>query len=216
MKFTILATAGVACFSLVAFAGSGRDLTSVNGSVNAEAGQSYDTLSAVNGDVHVGRGASANEARTVNGDVTLDAETQVGSASTVNGSLRIRDGANVKTEASTVNGSIELGKRARIGGDVTTVSGDIELNGAEVAGRLQTHNGDIELIDGAKVRGGIHVKKRNNSGWSWGNDDQRPVKVRICSTCVVEGEMRFDRAVELDIEPGAQIGKVIGDKVSRR
>jgi predicted acyltransferase (DUF342 family) len=219
MKFSSLAAA-IACtlatlsISQMSFAGSGRDISSVNGSVNASPGESYDTLSAVNGDVNVGRGASANEARTVNGDVTLDADTKVGSASTVNGRLRIRDGASVATQASTVNGTIELGKRASVGGDVSTVSGDIELNGAEVTGGLETRNGDIDLLDGARVHGGIHIKRKNDN--HWGDDDHRPVKVRICSTCVVDGELRFDREVELDVEPGAKIGKVIGDKVTRR
>jgi DUF4097 and DUF4098 domain-containing protein YvlB len=224
MKVSSYATiASVACISFVAWsasqvsvAGEGRDISSVNGSVKASPGESYDTLSAVNGDVLVARGASANEARTVNGDVTLETDAKVGTASTVNGSLHIRDGANVTNEASTVNGGIDLGKSARIGGDVTTVSGDIELNGAEVTGRIETRNGDIELTDGARVHGGIHVKKKNDNSWSWGDDDRHPVKVRICATCVVEGELRFDRAVELNVEPGAKIGKVIGDKVTRR
>jgi DUF4097 and DUF4098 domain-containing protein YvlB len=220
MKFSSLATVAFVSLtalsvSQISFAGSGRDISSVNGSVNASPGESYDSLSAVNGDVNVGRGASANEARTVNGDVTLDADTKVGRASTVNGSLRIRAGANVTNEASTVNGTIELGKRARIGGNVSTVSGDIELNGAEVTGGLETRNGDIDLLDGARVHGSIHVKKKNDN--KWGDDgDRRPVKVRICSTCVVDGELRFDRAVELNVEPGAKIGNVIGDKVTRR
>ena len=223
MKVSSLATAAIACISLtalsisqVSFAGSGRDISSVNGSVNASPGESYDSLSAVNGDVNVARGASANEARTVNGNVTLDAETKVGKASTVNGSLRIREGANVTNEASTVNGAIELGKRARVGGDVSTVSGDIELNGAEVTGGLETRNGDIDLLDGARVHGGIHVKRKNDNKWGDDDGDRRPVKVRICSTCVVDGDLRFDRAVELSVEPGAKIGNVIGDKVTRR
>jgi DUF4097 and DUF4098 domain-containing protein YvlB len=219
MKFSTFATAAaVACISFAAIAGDGRDISSVNGSVKASPGESYDELSAVNGDVHVGKGASANEAHTVNGNVTLDTDAKVGSATTVNGSLHIRDGANVTREASTVNGGIDLGNRARVDGDVSTVSGDIELRGAEVAGRIETRNGDIDLTDGARVHGGIHVKKRNDNGWSWGNgdSDRHPVKVRICATCVVDGELRFDRAVELSVEPGAKIGKVTGDKVTRR
>jgi hypothetical protein len=32
---------------------------------------------------------------------------------------------------------------------------------------------------------------------------------------VVEGELRFDRPVELRVEPGAKIGKVIGEDVKR-
>jgi hypothetical protein len=97
---------------------------------------------------------------------------------------------------------------------VTTVSGEIELNGAEVGGELITRNGDIELTDGARVRGNIHVKTKNDSNWGWNDSD--PIKVHICSTCVVDGELRFDRPVELRVEDGGKIGKVIGDKVTRR
>ena len=43
-----------------------------------------------------------------------------------------------------------------------------------------------------------------------------PVKVHICATCVVDGDLRFERPVELRVDNGAKIGKVIGDKVTRR
>jgi hypothetical protein len=224
MKFTsFMTTAAIAgAFFAIAMAsqdtraGDGRDITSVNGSVDTSPGQSYDTLSTVNGDVHVQDGASAEVAKTVNGDVTLDANAKVGSARTVNGSLKLREGAGITREASTVNGSIDLGRKVRVGGDVTTVSGDIDLDGAEVAGQLLTRNGDIELRDGARVQGGIHVQKKNDKGWTWGDDHDRPVKVNICATCEVAGELRFDRAVVLHVEPGAKIGQVIGDQVTRR
>jgi predicted acyltransferase (DUF342 family) len=199
-----------------ASAGGGRDVTSVNGSVDTSPGESYDTLSTVNGDVHLKDGASAQVAKTVNGNVTLDANSKVGSARTVNGSLDVGDGANIEREATTVNGGVDLGRKARVGGNVTTVSGDIDLNGAEVVGRLETRNGDIALRDGARVQGGIHVKKQNDNGWTWGNDHDDPVKVNICATCEVGGELRFDRAVVLHVEPGAKIGQVIGDDVVRR
>ena len=40
--------------------------------------------------------------------------------------------------------------------------------------------------------------------------------MHICSTCIVDGELRFDRPVELRVDDGAKIGKVIGDNVTRR
>jgi hypothetical protein len=223
MKLSAFATAGsirgalflMALTSQVASAG-GRDLTSVNGSVDTDPGQSYATLSTVNGDVHLKDGASAEVAKTVNGDVTLDAETKVGSARTVNGSVQARDGAVIEREASTVNGSIDLGRRTRVGGDVTTVSGDIDLDGAAVTGAIETRNGDISLRDGARVQGGIHVRKKNDSGWTWGDGHLDPIKVNICATCEVAGELRFDRPVVLHVEPGAKIGQVIGDQITRR
>ena len=203
----------IAAASPVSFGGDGSSLSSVNGAVEAKPGTTYDTISTVNGQVRVGRGVIAREAKTVNGSLTVEDEVKLGSASTVNGSLRIGDGATIDHQASTVNGSVSVGNRSRVGGDVSTVSGEIELRGAEVRGSLTTRNGDIELSDGARVLGGIHVKEKNGSNWGWGKDE--PVEVSICSTCVVEGELRFDRPVKLRVEQGAKIGKVVGDDVRR-
>ena len=84
----------------------------------------------------------------------------------------------------------------------------------EVGGSLITSNGDIELADGARVRGGIHVKKKGSNNWGWGKDE--PLKVHICGTCIVDGELRFDRPVELRVDQGAKIGRVTGDEITRR
>jgi DUF4097 and DUF4098 domain-containing protein YvlB len=200
--------------SPVSSAGDGHNLSSVNGAVSATPNQTYGTLSAVNGQVRVGRGVTADEAKTVNGAVHVEDDVKLGEVSTVNGSLNIGDNVAIARTASTVNGSVTLGKRTHVNGDVSTVSGEIELNGAEVGGRITTRNGDIDLTDGARVRGGIHVKQKNDSNWGWGKDE--PLRVHICSTCVVEGELRFDRPVELRVDEGARIGKVIGDSVTRR
>ena len=74
----------------------------------------------------------------------------------------------------------QLRRLSFVTGEGPNVSGDIDLNGAEVVGRLETRNGDIKLRDGARVQGGIHVKKPNDSGWSWGNYHDDPVKVNMC------------------------------------
>ncbi|HEU5134075.1 MAG TPA: hypothetical protein VFU13_02925 [Steroidobacteraceae bacterium] len=199
--------------SPVSFAADGHNVSSVNGSVKGESGQTYGRLSAVNGNVRVGRGATADEAETVNGEIVVEQDARLGEVSTVNGSLDIADGVTVTRTASTVNGGVEIGRNTHVGGDVSTVSGEIELRGAEVAGKLITSNGDIDLTDGARVRGGIHVRKKGSS-WGWGKDE--PLKVHICATCVVDGDLRFDRPVELRVDQGAKIGKVIGDSVTRR
>jgi DUF4097 and DUF4098 domain-containing protein YvlB len=193
-------------------ASDGHNLSTVNGSVSADDGQSYGKLSAVNGNVRVGRGVTADEAKTVNGEIVVEEDAKLGEVGTVNGSLEIGAGVTVTRTASTVNGNVELGKRTRVGGDVSTVSGEIELEGAEVAGKLITSNGDIDLTEGARVLGGIHVRK--NKSWGWGKDD--PIRVHICGTCVVEGDLRFDRPVELRVDQGAKIGQVIGESVTRR
>jgi len=219
MKFATLVVFAFIAFvawagSPVSFASDTRNISSVNGSVSAAPGETYDKLSAVNGDVRVGRGAIVDQAKTVNGEIEVDSNARVGEVKTVNGSLEIGSDVVIDRTAETVNGSVELGKGARVGGDVSTVSGEIELKGAEVGGSITTRNGDIQLTDGARVRGDIRVKSKNDSNWGWGNDD--PIKVHICSTCIVDGELHFDRPVELRVEDGGKIGKVFGDKVTRR
>jgi cytoskeletal protein CcmA (bactofilin family) len=202
--------------SPASLAGDGRDISSVNGSVKASPGETYDSVSAVNGNVRVGSSAIVDTAKTVNGEIKVESNAKLGEVKTVNGSLDIGDDVVIERSATTVNGSVELGRRTRVAGDVSTVSGQIDLKGAEVGGKLTTRNGDIELTDGARVRGGIHVKTKNDSNWGWNGKDGEPIKVHICSTCTVDGELRFDRPVELHVENGAKIGKVIGDQVTRR
>jgi DUF4097 and DUF4098 domain-containing protein YvlB len=190
----------------------GRSISKVNTSVVAEAGQSYDEISTVNGNVRIGSGASANEAETVNGSIDLESNAKVGTASTVNGSIKLREGVVVSKEASTVNGSVNLEKRARVDGPLSTVNGAINVDAGEVTGLVTTVSGDIELTNGARLLGGLHIKKPTGN-WFGGKDKR--VDVSICSTCVVEGELRFDRAVNLRVENGAKIGRVIGDDVKR-
>ena len=149
-------------------AGDGRSLSRVNGSIRAEAGQAYESLSTVNGNVRVSSGATADVAKTVNGDVTLENDARIGRVSTVNGSLRIGEGASVGREASTVNGSVKLDRRSRVDGDISTVSGEIELRGAEVTGTLSSVNGDIDLTEGAHVRGGDYEGGNIELGYSIG------------------------------------------------
>lgn len=214
MKIASLLAALILGVIVFAHAGDGKGHSSVNGSVKAAPGETVDSLSTVNGNVQLGKGARAGSAKAVNGDIHLDADATAGTTSTVNGSLHIAEGAVVEREASTVNGSVEIEQRARVGGDVTTVNGSIDLRGAQIDGKLLTTSGDIGLTDGARVRGGIHVRANRGMNWGWGKD--RPVHVRICGTCEVGGTLKFDRPVVLQVESGAKIGQVIGDEVTRR
>jgi hypothetical protein len=212
------ATLALACIAFVATtaplpAADTRSISKVNSSVTAEAGQSYDSLSTVNGDVRIGRGASANVAETVNGSITIEDDAKVGTASTVNGSLELGEGVSIAKDASTVNGGVKLEKRARVGGNLSTVNGDIDLEGAEVKGRLTTVAGDIDLTEGARIEGGIHIEKPSGTNWFQKKDER--ISVHICATCVVNGDLRFDRPVTLRVESGAKIGKVVGDDVKR-
>ena len=200
MKFATLVVVALVVFVAwagipVSLASDGRDLSSVNGEVTASAGETYGSLSTVNGSVHVSRGVTADRAKTVNGEIEVENNVKIG-------------------ELATVNGSVDIGEDVAVERNASTVNGGIEINGGEVGGQIVTAKGDIELTDGARVRGGIHIKKNNGSNWGWGKDE--PPKVRICSTCIVDGDLQFDRPVELRVDDGAKIGKVIGEDVTRR
>lgn len=187
-------------------------ISKVNSSVSAEAGHSYDSLETVNGDVRIGRGASARNAETVNGSIKIEDDAKIGSASTVNGALELGEGVAIANDASTVNGRVKIDKRGSVGGNLSTVNGDIDLAGAEIKGNVNTVSGDIDLTEGTRILGGIHIEKPR--GWGWNQKDQR-ISVNVCSTCSVDGELRFDRPVTLRVESGARIGRVVGDDVKR-
>jgi hypothetical protein len=75
-----------------------------------------------------------------------------------------------------------------------------------VSGQLQTVSGDITVGAKSHVRGGIHVEKPH--GISFGRS--RTPRIVIGPNAIVDGELRFDRTVELYVHPTAKIGHVTG------
>jgi DUF4097 and DUF4098 domain-containing protein YvlB len=189
------------------------DISKVNGSIRAEAGGNYGELSAVNGAIRIEDGAVVREADTVNGTITVQARAQVGKASTVNGSIDLGAGAVIENSASTVNGAIRLAQGAEVSGGVETVNGSIRMDAARIGGDIETVNGSIIVGDGSQVGGGITVRKPKGGWFNFGSNS-KPPRVEIGANAVVQGELRFEREVELVVHPTAKIGRVIGDVVS--
>lgn len=187
---------------------SGKDISHVNGGISAEAGKHYGELDTVNGGISVHQGAVAGSVETVNGGITLDDDAQVSSVSTVNGGIDAGKRVKVAHGAQTVNGGIHFGAGSSIGGDLTTVNGGIGVKQTVVGGGIETVTGDITLEDKSLVHGGIRIQKPH--GVSWGK--QRVPRVVIGPGSVVEGELRFEREVELFVHPSARIGAVTGAK----
>jgi hypothetical protein len=185
-----------------------ENISKTNGSISTQAGNEYGKLSTVNGSIRVSAAAMVRSAETVNGAITIDEDANVGKASTVNGSLTLERGATIETGASTVNGAIRLGQGSEIGGRVETVNGGIRLNAARVGGGIETVNGSIMIGENSHVRGGILVNKAPTSWFGFGR--QTPPKVEIGANAVVEGELRFEREVELVVHPSARIGNIVG------
>ncbi|HET6603500.1 MAG TPA: hypothetical protein VFG21_04700 [Xanthomonadaceae bacterium] len=195
---------------LAAFSGNAaakQDIDKVNGSIRAEAGQEYGSLETVNGSIRVEAEASADSVETVNGSVRVDSGARLGSVETVNGGIRLDEGVVVSRSVETVNGGIDIGRASRVDGEVSTVNGRIELLQAELGAGIQTVNGDITVGEGSTVRGGIVVEKPK--GWfQWGK--QRAPRIVIGPNAVVEGELRFEREVELFVHASAKVGRISG------
>lgn len=183
-----------------------QDVSKVNGSVSAGAGQAYGDLETVNGSVSIAAGATVEDASTVNGSITVGDKAQAASLETVNGAIRIGKDVQVRKDVETVNGSIFTDRGTTIGGNVDTVNGAIGLVGTQLAGGIETVNGDITVGIGSHVKGGIKVEKPR--GWSM--KPRRDPRIIIGPNAVVEGPLVFERPVTLYVHTSARIGAVTG------
>ncbi len=188
-----------------------RSIDKVNGAIRTEAGTDYDTLETVNGSIHVARGVHARGVETVNGGIELDEQSRVGDASTVNGGISAGRDVIVEGDLETVNGGISTDAGSEVIGKVETVNGGIQLRATRVGAGIETVNGDIEVLDGSTVKGGIIVRKPN-TGW-FSTQKLRVPRVVIGANSVVEGELLFEREVDLQVDPTAKIGRVTGATV---
>jgi hypothetical protein len=183
-----------------------QDVSKVNGSVSADAGQAYGDLETVNGSVSIAAGATVEDASTVNGSITVGDKAQAASLETVNGAIRIGKDVQVRKDVETVNGSIFTDRGTTIGGNVDTVNGAIGLVGTRLAGGIETVNGDITVGIGSHVTGGIKVEKPR--GWSI--KPRRDPRIIIGPDAVVEGPLVFERPVTLYVHTSAKVGPVTG------
>jgi hypothetical protein len=184
----------------------GQDISHVNGGITADAGQSYGDLDTVNGGISLHKGAKAGGVETVNGGITAEDDVQVNSLETVNGGINAGERVKVAQGAETVNGGIRFNFNSHIGGDVTTVNGGITIKQSEVGGQVHTVSGDITIGARSVVHGGILIEKTH--GISWGKP--RIPRVVIGPNAVVNGQLRFEREVELFVHTSAKIGAVSG------
>ncbi|MEI7035398.1 hypothetical protein [Fulvimonas yonginensis] len=193
------------CLPLAAVAGD-DDIDKVNGTARVEAGQHAGDVSTVNGAVRVGDNATVREASTVNGSIELGTHVQAASVGTVNGAVTVGADSRIQGKVEAVNGSIRLARNVDVGGRVSNVNGQIALDGAHVAGGLETVGGDIEVGAGSRVEGGILVDKPGG----WFHFEGRPPHVVIGPHAVVQGTLEFRRDVVLEVSDSAQIGPVKG------
>ena len=178
----------------------------INGSIHVPAGMHSGTVGTVNGSIDIDDNATVGSASTVNGSIEVGAHASADSLSTVNGAVTVGSEAHVARSVTTVNGTMNMHAGADVGGKLENVNGHIVLNAAHVAGGLRTVGGDIDISGASHVEGGIHVEKSN----SWFNLESRKPRIVIGPGAVVQGELRFDREVQLYVSEQATVGPISG------
>jgi hypothetical protein len=187
---------------------SGKGKTSsVNGSISVRAGQPAQDVETVNGSIRIDDDAAVNSGETVNGSITVGQRATARSLETVNGSITLDDGVKVAKDVETVNGKLILDKGADVGGKLGNVNGEIRLTEAHVGGGIHTTSGDIEIGANSKVEGGIKVE-REGMGFHFGKNSVP--RVVIGPGAVVDGNLTFERKVNLYVSDTAKIGPVTG------
>ena len=215
-----------ALFATAAFAGGPEhdgahhrgDISKINRSIQIGDGETAGDIESVNGSISIGDNAIIESAETVNGSVRIGANGQAESLETVNGSITVGAKTVVQEGIETVNGAITLGDDAASLDKIETVNGRIELGARAQAGAgIELVNGDVELKNAARVTGDIVVRKPTMSGWF--NKQSKTPRVILGPNAVVNGDLVFEREVELHMHTTAKItgkqnGPLAGGKVN--
>ena len=183
------------------------NISKVNGSISAEAGQSYGNLETVNGGIKVAEGAVTGRIETVNGGIRVADRARTGGISTVNGSVRVGREVVASGGVDTVNGGIFLDRGTQIDGGLETVNGSIGLVETRVARGIETVNGDITVGVGSQGEGEVEGKKPN---FNLSLTPGRKPRVIIGPNASVNGSLQFEREVTLYVHRTARIGPVSG------
>jgi hypothetical protein len=185
----------------------GDESHKVNGSIHVPVGKPPGAVATVNGAIRVDDNASITSAKTVNGTVQLAEHATATSLASVNGAIELGAGAHASGSASSVNGELSLADGSEILGSLSNVNGKITLAGAHVAGGIKTVNGSMSITGASHVEGGILVEKPSGNFLQTEHDVPRIV---IGPGATVQGELRFERTVQLFVSDKATIGTVTG------
>ena len=185
----------------------GDDSNKVNGSIHVPVGKQPGAVATVNGSIQVDDNAAVTSATTVNGNVQLGDHATATSLNSVNGAITLGTRARVSGAASSVNGDLSLSEGAEVSGALSNVNGKITLAAAHVAGGIKTINGGMDISGASHVEGGILVEKPSSELIQIGHDIPRIV---IGPGATVQGDLRFERTVQLFVSDKATIGAVTG------
>lgn len=210
---TSLITGLIAGLLLAAVTVTGQateNISKVNGRITVEAGQTVGKVSTVNGAIQLEAGARASAVETVNGSIRLERDARAGAIESVNGAIRLAQSAQVTGDLEAVNGAITLAPGVRIDGDVVNVNGTITLDAATLGGRLTTVNGTVLIGADSRIGGGIKISKPGGFSLT-----RRVPRVVIGPGARVDGDLVFEREVELHVHESAVIGPVQGATAMR-
>ncbi|MEP6885539.1 MAG: hypothetical protein ABJC66_12395 [Gammaproteobacteria bacterium] len=186
---------------------SGDGSTKINGSVHVAAGKPPAAATTVNGSIQIDENAAVTNATTVNGSVHLSDHATAKTLESVNGAITVGNGARLTGDVISVNGELIVGDGADILGSLSNVNGKITLNAAHVGGAIKTSNGSISITGASHVDGGIEVKRPSSELLQIVRGVPRII---IGPGATVQGELRFERPVQLLVSDKAAIGKVTG------
>ena len=202
-----LAVTTLAALSACGGSYDGDETHKINGSIEVPAGKAPGAVATVNGSIRIDDNAMVTSATTVNGGVKLGDHAAAASLSSVNGSITLGNGSHVSGDASSVNGALTLADGADIAGALSNVNGKITLTAAHVGGGIKTINGGMDIGGASRVEGGILVEKPSGEMTSVFHDVPRIV---IGPGATVQGDLRFERPVQLFVSDKATIGAVTG------
>jgi hypothetical protein len=185
----------------------GDDSNKVNGSIHVPAGKQPGAVATVNGSIHVDDNASITRATTVNGSVQLGDHAVATSLNSVNGAITLGTDAHASGGISSVNGELTLKDGSEVSGSLSNVNGKITVTAAHVGGGIKTVNGSMNITGASHVEGGILVEKSSGDLMQIFHDVPRIV---IGPGATVQGELRFERKVQLYVSDKATIGAVTG------
>ena len=125
---------------------------------------------------------------------------------------RVRDAGNLQARSGKQrlqhsDSDHSLGDGADIAGTLSNVNGKITLTGAHVGGGIKTVNGGMNITGASRVEGGILVTKPSSDLLQLVRNVPRIV---IGPGATVQGELRFERTVQLYVSDKATIGTVTG------
>jgi hypothetical protein len=203
----VIALAVMLALSACGESKDGDESNKVNGSIHVPAGRQPGAVATVNGSIHVDDNAAVTSATTVNGSVHLGEHATATSLNSVNGSIALGTGAHLSGSASSVNGELTLGDGADVSGSLSNVNGKITLTAAHVGGGIKTVSGSMNITGASHVEGGILVEKPSSELIQLVRDVPRIV---IGPGATVQGELRFERTVQLYVSDKATVGTVSG------